>query len=139
MAIALLFALFVTSTGFAAVRALGLAKGTLVVGLAPGVGISALAIVSSWIALLRLPPPVAGIAFGVAALYGLALALRERKGILEAARALWREQWPAFVTLVGAMVVPLILMATAFSGVQVPLSSHDGAAYIEVVEVYRYG
>src|SRR5438445_13508786 len=107
MAIALLFALFVTSTGFAAVRALGLAKGALVVGIAPGVGISALAIVSSWIALLRLPPPVAGIAFGVAALYGLALALRERKGILEAARALWREQWPALVTLVGAMVGPL--------------------------------
>src|SRR5260221_8453235 len=68
MVLALLFSLTVVSAGFATLRALGLAKGAVALGLTAPVGLAVLAIGSSWCMLLGLPPVVAGgLVFALAA------------------------------------------------------------------------
>ena len=136
---AVLFATCVFSAGVAGLRALGLAKGILAVGLAPGVGFALLAVVSTWIALLGVSSPVAGVAMAVIGASGVVVMLRERTGIVEAARGLWRERPLAVATLMIALAVPIAVMSVAFAGVEVPLSPHDGAAHTEAIQAYRLG
>ena len=127
------------SVGFGVLRILGVANGTVGLGLAPAVGLALLAVVSSWCVLIGAPPPVAGVVVYALALVGLALGIHDRQAVIEAARALAREQRVAAALLVAALAVPLIAMGFAFAGVEVPLSPHDGAAHTEAIQAYRLG
>ena len=139
MALAIVFAALVISAGFATLRTLGLSKGAVAIGLAPGAGLAVLSVVSTWLVLLAAPAPVAGLAVLVVAVAGLAMLERDRSTILDAVVTLWVEQRVALITLGVSVIVPAVVMGVAFAGVEVPLSPHDGAAHTEAIQIYRQG
>jgi hypothetical protein len=134
---AILFAVVTFSAGIAALRGLGLAKGAVAVGRAPGAGLAVLAVVSTWLALLNAPPPSAGCAAVVIGALGLVVIARERSAVIQAIQTVQRQQRLALPLLVAALLVPCLVMGIAFAGVEVPLSPHDGAAHTEAIQAYR--
>src|SRR5215218_499936 len=126
MAVAVLFTLVVVAAGYAMLRLVGLAKGTTALGLAPASGLACLAVLASWCVVLRLPAPVAGLLVIAVGAVGLVLAASERRSLGLALTAIAHEHRFATAVLTLAVAGPLVLMATAFGGVQVPLSPHDG-------------
>src|SRR5579872_6789324 len=114
MAVAVLFSLTVVSAGFGALRALGVGRGVLGLGLAPATGLGVLAVVASWSVLLGAPAPVPGVLVYGIALVGLALAVADRAAVVLAVRGVVSEQGLAVATLIAALVVPMIVQGVAF-------------------------
>src|SRR5579864_8805611 len=139
MALAVLFAIAVSSAGFGVLRALGLSKGPLGLGLAPSAGLALLAVVSTWCGLLGLPPPLPGLVFGTLCLLGLGLVLLDRAPIVDAVVSLAREQpWTLLLLGLGA-ALPVLIMGVVFADIQAPLSPHDGAFHVETTHAFRLG
>jgi hypothetical protein len=111
----------------------------LAVGLAPAAGLAVLTIVSTWLALLDAPPPLAGLGALALGLWGVGSLIHERVAVRDAARLLWRKHPAALATLFLSVALPCIAMGVAFAGIEVPLSPHDGAAHTEAVEAIRLG
>lgn len=137
MPLAILFALLVVLAGVAASRALGLAKGVLGLGLAPATGLAVLAVISTWVGLANVPPPLPGLAVLAIGLIGAIVSVRDRSTIVAATKGLGREQPVASGTFVVALAVPCVAMGVAFAGVQAPLSPHDGAFHVETADAFR--
>ncbi|MDQ6671954.1 MAG: hypothetical protein M3069_14640 [Chloroflexota bacterium] len=134
-----LFALTVLCAGFAVLRLLGLAKGSVALGLAPAAGLAALTIVSSWGVLLGAPRPgTSAVVYGTA-LLGIFLAVRDRSWLTRSVVAFVHEHRVAVAGLVAASVIPAIALGFAFAGAQVPLSPHDGASHTEAIQAFRTG
>jgi hypothetical protein len=139
MAIAILFSFSILSGGFAVLRAVGLARGMVGLGLTPAIGLGVLAIVSTWSVLLGVQAPVPGVLVFGATIAGLVLVMVDRQSIVRAATELVRKHRIAAVILAAAVIVPVIAMGLAFAGAQVPLSPHDGASHTEAIQAHRLG
>jgi hypothetical protein len=139
MLLAAAFSFAVVSAGFATLRTLGLAKGAVAVGVTPAAGLAVLAIVSTWMRLLGVPPPLPGLAVLSIAVAGLGLAAYDYQALRLTAAIVLREQRIALAVFAAALVVPLLVMGLAFGGVEVPLSPHDGAAHAETIQAARLG
>src|SRR5579859_2589418 len=137
MLLAIAFAVLVMGAGYAALRLLQVGKGAVSLGLAAPTGLSVLAILTSWVSLLRLPWPTAGAVWWLIALIGVIAVVHDRAALLNTARLLWLEQRVATVTLGAAVLVPLVATGIAMGGAPVPLSPHDGAAHTEAVQAFR--
>jgi hypothetical protein len=136
--VGVLFAVCVIAAGYGVVRGLGLAKSVVALGLAPATGLGTLIVLTTWAGFLRLPP-LAG-----------ALLILATAGIGFLHGALDRDEWRGATTasaevrasllLLGlGLVVPVVILATSLFGVTVPVSSHDGAYHVEVINLLRYG
>src|SRR3954466_10566277 len=92
MVVTVLFALAVWSVGFGTLRLLGLAKGPLALGISPSVGLALIAIASTWMGLLQVPPPVPGLVLGAICLVGLGMVARDGRAIGHATTGVARQQ-----------------------------------------------
>jgi len=136
MAVAVVFAVLVVGAGYATMRALGLAKGPVGLGLAANAGLAATSMLGTWAVAAHVPPPVPGLAVVALGLSGVVLAARDARvvsGLSFRARA-------APLAILGAgLAVPCVLSLTTFGSVEVPLSTHDGAYHTEIIHAFRAG
>jgi len=139
MLLALLLLILVGCVGFGTLRLAGVAKGPLGLGLAPAVGLAVLGVVATWCGFLRLPPPLPGLVLLAVLLAGAAATVQAGGALGGALWSVGRQQRPALAFLALAMGVPCLTLATAFAGVQAPLSTHDGAFHVETIQAMRSG
>jgi hypothetical protein len=131
MALGVFFFVLIVGIGLVAVRVLGLEGGWLALGLAPAAGLAVAVIFTTWAAVLPLPEPLALVVLVLVAGGGLASAARRLRGVTGAGVA---------GALLGASVlIPLVVLALAFAGLEVPLSRHDGATHVETVVALEHG
>jgi len=138
MIAAIAFSALVTCAGVAVLSALGQARGSIRVGLAPAAGLALIAVVSTWSG-LWLPPPLPGVLVAASAFTGLVVVTREGGAWFRATRGFARAEPVAAVVLFSALLVPIVTMAAAFGGVQAPLSPHDGAFHVQTAHDFRIG
>jgi uncharacterized protein DUF6541 len=130
MGIALLFAALASLAGVVVVRAL-----KLPLSLAPISGVALLAVLTTWSADLGLPPMWRTASVGLFGLAGAVLAAREANSLVRLTRAN-----RGSVLLLGlAVALPLFMLGVAFSGVEAPVSTHDGAFHVETIDKLRTG
>ncbi|MBI4492732.1 MAG: hypothetical protein HY690_08085 [Chloroflexi bacterium] len=152
MLLGLVFAALVAGAGWSLLRLLGLARGLAGIGLAPAAGLALLAVLTTWAGVLGLPAAFGGLLLLVAGSTGVALAARtvsslslslwERVGVraqVPALRSGRTEDRLAAALLGAALLVPALLLGSALAGVEVPLSSHDGANHVEIIHALRGG
>lgn len=138
MLIGLFFSVLIVCAGLAFLRLAGLMKGPTALGLAPAGGLALLAITTSWSTLLGAPTIVGAVLVAGLGVCGLVLVWRE----LSTARAILAtrgENRLAFGLLTLALLIPTVALGAGFAGVEVPLSSHDGAYHVEVIQAFRTG
>jgi hypothetical protein len=90
-----------------------------------------MAVVSSWCVALALPPAAMTGVVGLTALGGAALGLRRLRSVA-------RPGWPAAL-LAAALLTPGLLLGVAFAALPVPVSNHDGAYHVEIIDALRRG
>jgi hypothetical protein len=130
MLIGLLFAGLTLACGMAVQRVL-----RVPLRLAPLSGLAAVAVLTSWAALLKLPPLASTVLLAGVAVVGLVLSARAMPCFLAAARAC---RWPTLL-LVGGTLVPALMLGTALGGLDAPVSTHDGAFHVETIDSLRHG
>jgi uncharacterized protein DUF6541 len=136
--VGLLFAGVVVSTGFGVLRGLRLAKGLVALGLSPAAGLGALVVLTVWGQFGGLPQPAAAFAVLAASSLGLMFVIRDRdewwSGLAGGG-----EVRATFVLLAIALAVPVVVLGDAFAAISVPISSHDGAHHVEIINLLRQG
>ena len=137
--VAIVFSLLALTTGYAALRGLGLAKGVSALGLVPAAGLAVMAVVATWSGLLGAPPPSPGVLVLACSLCAVLLMLRERDVLLSASAGFLRQHRGAAALLTASAVIPMVSLGVAFAGVQAPLSPHDGAFHVETSDAFRRG
>ena len=102
--------------------------------LAPLGGLAAMAIATTFTTWLRLPP-----AAGTALVTGAALAGVLRVGL--DARYLSTRTPPRWASalVIASVAVPALTLGAAFAGLEAPLSTHDGAFHVEMIDRLRRG
>ena len=129
MATALLFSAVAVLVGLAIARVLRVPA-----SLAPLCGLAAIAVATTFTTWLQVPPAV-----GTALVTGAALAGVLRSG-LEATYLSTRT--PGRLTsalLIASVAVPGLTLGVAFAGLEAPLSTHDGAFHVEMIDRLRRG
>src|SRR5262249_25561544 len=121
MFVALVFSFIVVGCGFATLRGLRLLKAPIVVALLVPAGLAVLAIVSTWLSAIPLPPPTRGVAVVVVAALGLIGMLRDRLALVAAIRSLAGREKVGTALLAVSLVVPAAALGIVFWGVEVPL------------------
>src|SRR5260370_17484387 len=122
MLLGLGFSLLVVVIGWAMLRVLRLAKGPLAIGLAPGAGLAAIAVLTSWPTLLGGHELIAALCLALAGVVGLAFAVVHRNQIFEALDNAHGQRL-AFAVLIVACGIPLLVLgSTGFVHAGVPLS-----------------
>jgi hypothetical protein len=103
--------------------------------LAPLSGLASVAVLAVWCGALGAPPVVGAVLLVVLAGLGVT-------------PALWtmRKSWRGVVAcrgpilvLAAAAAIPALLLGTALAGVDVPISTHDGAFHVETIDSLRRG
>jgi hypothetical protein len=130
MGIGLLFALLAVLCGVAVTRVV-----RAPLSMAPLIGLASMAVLTRWCVGVGAPPLVSSILLVGLALVGLVVAVGACPQVLANARA----NTLSTVLLVGSVAVPALLLGFALGNVEVPLSTHDGAFHVEVVESLRLG
>jgi hypothetical protein len=131
VALAVVLFVLIVGAGFAVLRALGLHRGWLVLGLAPSAGLAVASILTTWASAVPLPEPL-----DLALL--LALAAGGLVTTLPRASRLAATPWTTGLLAV-AVLVPLAVVSLAFGGLDVPLSGHDGAHHVETIAALEGG
>ncbi|HEV7663854.1 MAG TPA: DUF6541 family protein [Chloroflexota bacterium] len=130
MVIGLLFAGLAIACGVAIQRIL-----RLPVTLAPLSGLAAVAVLSSWCAVLQLPPFVATALIVLLAVVGLGMAVRETSRGIQVVKTC---RLPALLLGIGSLL-PAVFLGTILAGVATPVSAHDGAFHVETIDGLRHG
>ena len=117
------FALLSVAVGVCGIRILRPARWEL----APALGLALLPPWAVWAAALRLPVWLCGLSVLALAIVGLVGVRVQRV-----------ERWTGGLLVIGCMV-PAVLLMTAFSGLEVPVSNHDGAFHVELIDSFRRG
>lgn len=130
MVIGVLFCVLAVLGGLAIARVL-----RTPISLAPLTGLAAMAVVTTFTAWLHLPP-----AAGTALVVSAALAGALRAG-LDATHSSTRTRPPRLVSalLIGSAALPALILGLAFAGLEAPLSTHDGAFHVEMIDNLRRG
>jgi hypothetical protein len=123
--VSLLFVALVLACGAALTRAL-----RLPLNAAPLGGLAAIAVSTSWCAALGAPPLLSSGIVGAGALLGLASLVKSG-----------RHAGPRVPLLILAIstLIPAAVLGTAFAGVEAPVSTHDGAFHVELIDSLRHG
>jgi hypothetical protein len=130
MMIGLGFAALAALAGLAMVRAL-----RVPLALAPTLGLATVAVVATWTASFGLPGVVrTGTPLGLAVV-GFLIAARHLRTALSAAS----KNWTTFGLLALALVVVAAMLDFSFAGVEAPVSTHDGAFHVEMIDSLRRG
>lgn len=130
MLIGVLFAVLAALCGVAVTRA---ARAPL--SLAPLVGLAAMATLTTWSVAAGLPSLARTLLVLALALAGLAVGARSVWGKLPDAR---RIKLP-LVLVSLALVAPALMLGLTLSGVEAPVSTHDGAYHVEIIDSLRHG
>jgi hypothetical protein len=128
--VSLFFVVLVLGCGAALSRAL-----RLPLDVAPLAGLAGVAVLTTWCATLHVPPALSGGMLVVVGLLGLASVLRTGRSLLPIGRA---RRVPILV-LAFAAALPAVMLGSAFAGVEAPVSTHDGAFHVEVIDSLRRG
>src|SRR5579864_2528093 len=131
MGIGLLFAVLATLSGLALTSGLRVHW-----SLAPFVGLAAMAVATSWCVRLGAPPILSSGVVVAMALLGAALAIREAVQIRKLPKLGDRV---TVVVLSAAVIVPWALLGAALAGIDAPISTHDGAFHVELIDNLRHG
>src|SRR5260370_37349448 len=115
MLLGLGFSLLVVVIGWAMLRVLRLAKGPLAIGLAPGAGLAAIAVLTSWPTLLGGHELIAALFLALAGVVGLAFAVVHRNQIVEALYNAHGQRLP-FGVLIGACAMPVVSRCSTYVG-----------------------
>ena len=130
MLFGVIFAVLVALCGVAVTR---VARAPL--SLAPLVGVAAVATATTWSTALGLPPLFRTLLVLALALAGLVIGARTGWRRLPEARS----NTLALALMALALVVPTLMLGLAFSSVEAPVSTHDGAFHVEIIESLRRG
>ena len=131
MGIGLLFAVLAMLCGLAITSGLRVHW-----SLAPFSGLAAMAVITSWCVRLGAPPFVSTATVAGIALLGAALIARDAVH----SRKLPKIGDRVTVAVLGAAVfVPWLLLGTVLGGVDAPISTHDGAFHVELIDNLRRG
>src|SRR5438270_384794 len=128
--VSLFFVALVLACGAAFTRAL-----RLPLNLAPVCGLAGIAVMTAWCVVFRAPPLLSSGFVILLALVGLASLLRSPGELLASVRA---DPWPMLVLAISA-AVPVLVLGSAFAGVEAPVSTHDGAFHVETIDSLRRG
>ena len=130
-------AILITGAGFASLSGLGLARGSVGLGLAPAVGLALIAVLATWGLQLGVPQSITALLLLAICLVGFAVAPREWVFRREARKCFPRA---AAAMLLSAVLIPLAVLPQAVSiQAGVPDYIHDGAHHAETVEALRHG
>src|SRR5438552_4947212 len=128
--VSLLFVALVLACGAALTRA-----ARLPLNVAPLIGLAGIAVLATWCAALKAPPLVSSGLIIICALCGVACLVMSTREIAAKLTA-WRV--PLLVLLISA-ALPALVLGAAFAGVEAPVSTHDGAFHVEVIDSLRRG
>jgi hypothetical protein len=136
--IGILFAVCVVSVGYGVLRLAGVASRAIAFGLSPAAGLAVLIVATVWTSFLGAPPLAGTVLLVVGVALGAWMAARElpqlRPHIAGGGEA------RITILLMGlSLVVPAIILGGAFNSVEVPLSTHDGAHHVEIINQLRQG
>jgi hypothetical protein len=138
MLLGLAFSVLAFGAGWLVLHLLGLNKGFTSTGLAPAVGLAILAVVTVARAAAGLPPAV-GTMFLLGS-GGIGVALAVHDGWTAAPYALRQHEHRSTFALLGcALVIPVFISGFGLHGIEVPLSTHDGAYHVEVIQALQNG
>jgi hypothetical protein len=129
MLTALLFSALVVLGGLPIARLLRVPT-----SLAPLTGLAGIVVVTTFTAWLRLPS-----AAGTALVTGAALAGALRSGLAATSLSTRTSARLAAALLIGSAAVPALILGLAFAGLEAPLSTHDGAFHVEMIDRLRHG
>jgi hypothetical protein len=128
--VSLFFVALVLACGASLTRAL-----RLPLNVAPLCGLAGLAVLTTWCAAFRAPPLVSSGLVVAIALVGLASLFTSPRSMVETVRV-WRVP---LLVLASSAAIPALVLGSAFAGVEVPISTHDGAFHVETIDSLRRG
>ncbi len=131
MGIGLLFAVLATLCGLALTSGLRVHW-----SLAPFVGLAAMAVTTSWCVRLGAPPLLSTAVVVSMAVVGAAVAAREA---VQARKLPNIGDRVTLAVLAAAVAVPWVLLGTVLAGMDAPVSTHDGAFHVELIDSLRRG
>jgi hypothetical protein len=116
----IVFALVVVAAGLSLARVFPKAQWEL----APALGLGLLPVMAVWCSVAHAPPWLAGVL-----IVALAAFTRIPRELSRTTASL----------LVVSTMLPAVLLAISFAGVEVPVSNHDGAFHVETIDALRRG
>jgi hypothetical protein len=128
--IPILLAALAIASGLAVNRGLRLPA-----SLAPFSGLAALVVLTRWCVALGAPPWLTSALVVLLAVLGIATAWPSANAALAALRAC---RVPTVLVLASSLI-PAVMLASLFAGVDTPVSNHDGAYHVETVDYLRRG
>jgi hypothetical protein len=110
----------------------------MTLGLAPSAGLALLAVAATWMRALGLPLLLTALVAVVLGCSGIVLMGRDWRSMRRDCHHGPVDQ-VAILGLACAILVPLLLLESAFAGVTVPVSTSDGAHHAEAIDLLRRG
>src|SRR5712691_2077084 len=130
MLIGILFSVLAVLGGLPIARALRAPT-----SLAPLSGLATVGVLTTFAAWLRLPPVAAT---AIVASLGLVGAVQAGLGATYPSTSM-RPPRLASALLIASAAVPALILGVAFAGLEAPVSTHDGAFHVEMIDSLRRG